>query len=224
MGLLIFCRNPTFGRVWGWHSHSRNGDLGVLWDSQNFRVGLQGSKHFTLKCSLYHWKAMKVQMSKMNSHGPFGHMQHKLCVKEGSGVKLTIWLPTTKSRESTRPQCVHGEWNTPLESSQGELQVCFRPCPNQRSEQRVMTSWSPGNPNRDSFETPPWESRDKKPFECGCSGATQIILYGGRWWLPSSLGRGELSESMLLVACLNTNSVSEVVLTNLLVDFWCRIK
>jgi hypothetical protein len=24
------CRNPTFGRVWGWHSHSRNGDLGVL--------------------------------------------------------------------------------------------------------------------------------------------------------------------------------------------------
>ncbi len=24
------CCNPTFGRVWGWHSHSRNGDLGVL--------------------------------------------------------------------------------------------------------------------------------------------------------------------------------------------------
>jgi len=22
--------NPTFGRVWGWHSHSQNGDLGVL--------------------------------------------------------------------------------------------------------------------------------------------------------------------------------------------------
>jgi hypothetical protein len=34
------CRNPTFGRVWGWHSHSRNGDLGVLQDSRNFRVWL----------------------------------------------------------------------------------------------------------------------------------------------------------------------------------------
>jgi len=36
------CRNPNFGRVWGWHSHSQNGDLVVLWDSQSFRVRLQG--------------------------------------------------------------------------------------------------------------------------------------------------------------------------------------
>ncbi len=46
----ILCRNPTFGRVWGWHSHSRNGDLGVLWDSRNFRVQLQRSKHLSLRC------------------------------------------------------------------------------------------------------------------------------------------------------------------------------
>jgi hypothetical protein len=26
----------------------------------NFRVGLQGSKHLALGCSLYNWKAMKV--------------------------------------------------------------------------------------------------------------------------------------------------------------------
>jgi hypothetical protein len=58
--LGLKCRNPTFGRVWGWDSHFRNGGLGVLWDSQNFRVGLQGSKHLALGCSLYHWKAMKV--------------------------------------------------------------------------------------------------------------------------------------------------------------------
>jgi hypothetical protein len=37
-------RNPTFGRVWGWDTHSWNGDLGVHWDSRNFRVRLQGSK------------------------------------------------------------------------------------------------------------------------------------------------------------------------------------
>jgi hypothetical protein len=97
------CRNPTFGRVWGWHSHSRNGDLGVLRDPRNFRVWLQGSKHFALGCSLYHWKVMKILMSKMRSHGPFEHLQHKLCAKEGPGVKLTI-----KIQESTRPRCVQG--------------------------------------------------------------------------------------------------------------------
>jgi hypothetical protein len=35
----------------------------------------------------------------------------------------------------------------------------------------------------------------KRPFGCGCHGETQSILYGGRWWLPSSLGRGESNES-----------------------------
>jgi hypothetical protein len=45
------CRNPTFGRVWGWHSHSQNGDLGVLRDSRNFRVRLQGSKNLALRRS-----------------------------------------------------------------------------------------------------------------------------------------------------------------------------
>jgi hypothetical protein len=42
---------------------------------------------------------------------------------------------------------------------------------------------------------PLWESWDKEPFGRGRSGITQRILYGGRWWLPSSPGRGESSES-----------------------------
>jgi hypothetical protein len=33
----------------------------------------------------------------------FRHLQHKLWLKEGSKVKLAVWLPTTKSWESTRP-------------------------------------------------------------------------------------------------------------------------
>jgi hypothetical protein len=163
-------------------------------------------------------------MSKMSSHGPFGHLQHKLCAKEGPGVKLAIWLLTTKSWESTRPQCVQGECDISLESPQGELQVCLKPRPNQRFEQRVMTSWSPGSPNWDNFGTPPWESRDKKPFGCGCGGVTQRILYGGRWWLPPSPGHGESSECVLPAACPNTKSGSEGVLTNFLAGFWCRIK
>jgi hypothetical protein len=64
--------------------------LGVLQDSQNFRIQLQGSKHLALKLSSCHWKAIEVKMSKTASHEPFGHLQHKLWQKEGSGVKLAV--------------------------------------------------------------------------------------------------------------------------------------
>jgi hypothetical protein len=66
---------------------------------------------------------------------------------------------------------------------------------NRRSEPEVMNTQSPRTPNRDSFGTPLWESRDKEPFGRGRGGATQRILYGGRCWLPPSPGRGESSES-----------------------------
>jgi len=83
-----------------------------------------------------------------------------------------------------------------------------------------MSSQSPESPNRDSFKTLPWESRDKKPFGCGYRGATQRILYGGRWWLLPSLGRGESSEFVLPVACPNTKGVSEGELTHLWLVFY----
>jgi hypothetical protein len=35
-------------------------------------------------------------MSKMGSHCSFGHLKHKLWPKEGPGIKLPVWLPTTK--------------------------------------------------------------------------------------------------------------------------------
>jgi hypothetical protein len=82
-----------------------------------------------------------------------------------------------------------------LESSQRELQDFFKPHPNQRFEQEVIDAQSLGSPNRDSFRTPPWESQEKVPFGCSLHGVTQRILYGGRWWLPPSPGRGESSES-----------------------------
>jgi len=58
-----------------------------------------------------------------------------------------------------------------------------------------MSAQSPGSPNWDSFGTSFWESQKKMPFGCKCDGETQRILYGGRWWLPLSPGRGESSES-----------------------------
>jgi hypothetical protein len=82
-----------------------------------------------------------------------------------------------------------------LKSSQKELQDFFRPHPDWRSKQEVMDAQSPGSPTRDNLGTPPWESREKVPFGCSPYGELQRILYGGRWWLPPSPGRGESSES-----------------------------
>jgi hypothetical protein len=133
----------------------------------------------------------------MGSHEAFGHLQDKLWQKERPKVKLAVWFPTTKSQELTRLWCVQVECNTLLESSWRELQVFFKPHPNRRSEKIVMTPQSGGNPNQDNFGTPPWESRDKKPFGCRCHGKAQRILYGERWWLPLSSGRAKSCESIV---------------------------
>jgi len=58
-----------------------------------------------------------------------------------------------------------------------------------------MNTQSPGSPNRDNLGTPLWESREKVSFGCKCGSEMQRILYGGRWWLPPSLGHGESNES-----------------------------
>jgi hypothetical protein len=94
----------------------------------------------------------------MGSHEPFGHLTHKLWQKKGPGIKLAIWLPTTKSRKSIRLWCVQVEFNTPLKSSKKNLQLCFKPRPNRRSKQRVIASQSCGSPNRDNFGTPETKS------------------------------------------------------------------
>jgi len=50
----------------------------------------------------------------MGSHRPFGHLKHKLWPKEGSGVKLAVWLPTIKSWELTQFLCVQMACDIPL--------------------------------------------------------------------------------------------------------------
>jgi len=127
----------------------------------------------------------------MASLEPFGHSQPKLWAKEGPEVKLAVWLPTTKSRESTSFRCLILECNMALKSSRGELQLWFRPHLDRTLQSGVMSFQSPGTPTQDSFETPTWESREKEPFGCSLRGELQSILYGGRWWLPPSLSRGE---------------------------------
>jgi hypothetical protein len=87
------------------------------------------------------------------------------------------------------------ECNTPLENSQRELQLCLRFHPDWRSEQEVMAPQSYGSPTLAISGLPFGSPGTKRPFGCGPRGEAQRILYGGRWWLPPSLGRGESCES-----------------------------
>jgi hypothetical protein len=89
--------------------------------------------------------------------------------------------------------------------SQSEVKVRSYECPKSQESK-------PGQ-FRDSFGTPLWESWDKESFGRGCGGVMQKILYGGRWWVPSSPGCGESSESMLPKTCPNTEGVSKDELT-----------
>jgi hypothetical protein len=84
----------------------------------------------------------------MASHWPFGHLQPKLWAKEGPGVKLAIWLPTTKSRESTFSRHSIWECDTSLKRSRRGLQLWFRPHCNRTLQLGVMSSQSPGTPTR----------------------------------------------------------------------------
>ncbi len=78
----------------------------------------------------------------MVSHWSFGHLKSKLWAKEGPGVKLTIWLPTTKSRESTSSRNPIWECNAELERSRRGLQLWFRPRCDRTLQSGIMSSQS----------------------------------------------------------------------------------
>jgi hypothetical protein len=63
-----------------------------------------------------------------------------------------------------------------LESSRRELQLWFKPRPDPSLGREVMNAQSPRSPNRDSFGTSLWESREKEPFGCSLRAELQRIL------------------------------------------------
>jgi hypothetical protein len=89
-------------------------------------------------------------MSKIASHESFGHLQHKLWSKEGPSVKLPIWLPTTKSRQSTRPPVCAGR----LRHIVGKLSRRATSLPQTSSQSKVWAR---------SYECP--KSRESKPTQ-----------------------------------------------------------
>jgi hypothetical protein len=90
-------------------------------------------------------------MYKMGLHDPFGHFKHKLWPKEGPGVKLAIWLPTTKSQESPRFLHIQVTCNISLKVFQRGLQLCFRSHLNQRSARKIMGPQSHRSPSCENF-------------------------------------------------------------------------
>jgi hypothetical protein len=87
----------------------------------------------------------------MASHEPFVHLKPKLWAKEGPRVKLEVWLPTTKSQESTSSWHSILECDMALESARQELQLWFKPRSNWILNSGDMSSQSPGTPTWDNF-------------------------------------------------------------------------
>jgi hypothetical protein len=153
----------------------------------------------------------------MGSHEPFGHLQHKLWQKERSGVKLAIWLPTIKSWKSTQPRCVQVDCNAPLEISWGELQVCFKPHLNRRSQQRVMISQVPKAQTGTVLGLPVWSLDTKSHSDVGAAKRHRVYYMGEGDGFPWVRAVVNLVSLELLVACPSTKGAPECELTNLLV-------
>jgi len=143
-------------------------------------------------------------MSKMGSHDAFGHLKHKLWPKERLGVKLVIWLPTTKSQESTWFPCVQVACNILLERSRQGLQLCFRPHLDRKFARKVMRPQIHESPNFENFRTP----RTKCHLDVGFVERYRVYYKGEGGVFPQVRAVVSLASSSLPVVCPSTKSVS----------------
>jgi hypothetical protein len=93
----------------------------VPMDSRIFIKRLQGSKFIGLNSSLYNWKALGTWISELGFRDPFKQLKQKLWPHEGPGVKLAIWLLTTKSWELPQFPYVKVAYDILLKNSQQRL-------------------------------------------------------------------------------------------------------
>jgi hypothetical protein len=141
---------------------SKNRQISILWKIQNYTKApiLQLFKSFK-KMERFSWK------SQQNDWWSFGQLFDFLHLLNNYGyIQILIFLVFM------------------IDYNFGLDLVAIRP--------GSRELWPPKVPGqfRDNFGTPTWESREKEPFGCSLSGVAQRILYGGRWWLPPSPGRG----------------------------------
>jgi hypothetical protein len=153
----------------------------------------------------------------MGSHDPFGPLQHKLWQKGKAGSQIGSLTFDHKKLGINPTLCVQVECKTPLESSQRKIQHCFKPHPDRRSKQRVIVPQSSRSPKISSFTTPPWESRDKKPFGCRHRKRCKEYYVGEGDDFPQVWVMVSLVNPRSPMACPSTKGAPNSVLTNLLV-------
>jgi len=146
------CRNPILRQVWRWDSHSQKWELGVLWDSQNFKARLQGQNSSprgviytigkVLKCRCWKWPHMSHSDICSTSYG------------RKKGRESNCQFDSRPLKVGNRPNpsvCAGGVRHTVgkfLRRATSLLQTS--------SQSEVWTR----SPIRDSFGTPPRESRN----------------------------------------------------------------
>jgi hypothetical protein len=144
-------------------------------------------------------------MSKLGSHDPFGHLQHKLWPKEGSRVKLALWLSTTKSQIDPIPLHTSDMQHTIKNSWQG-LQLCFRPHPNRRFASKVMGPQSRGSPSARISKLPNGNPKTKCHLNVGLVERHRIYYKGEGDGFPQVWAVVSLVNLSLPVAHLSTKS------------------
>ncbi len=111
------CRKPTLRQVWGWDSHSRKWELGILQTPATLKLDRRSQNTLLWNVFYIVGKALKCRCRK------WPYMIHSdICSTsygQKKGQESTVWLPTTKSQESTWPRGVQVECGTSLESSWG---------------------------------------------------------------------------------------------------------
>jgi hypothetical protein len=151
----------------------------------------------------------------MGSYEPFGHLQHKLWQKKKPEVKLIVWL---KSRRSTRPQCVKVECNTPLESSQGELQVCLDLIPIGGLNKELWPRKIPGVQTETVSGLLFGSPETKNHSDVGTTERHRVYYMGEGGGFPQIRAMVSHVSPELPMACPSTKGAPENEVTNLLVS------
>jgi hypothetical protein len=146
-------------------------------------------------------------MSNMGLHDPFGNLKHKLWPKEGLGVKLAIWLPTTKSRESPWFPCMQVVCNILLESSWQGLQLFFRPHFNWRFTEKFMGPKITRVPTLGISGLPLGSPRTKCHLGAGHVTGHKVYYKGKGGGFPQVRAVVSLMSSSLPMVRPNTRSV-----------------
>jgi len=188
------CCNPTLAKCGGEAQHSQSWGFGVLRDSRMFRVDSKAQ-------NTSHWGVLgvigKIFKRRYRKWSRIGHLD--ICrpsygQKKGreSNWQFDSWPLKVGNRplHDLRIESATWRWKDLDEGYNFGLDLVAIRLGSWELWAPKVLGLQPGQ-FRDNFRTPTWESREKEPFGCSLSGASQRILYGGRWWLPPSPGRGE---------------------------------